>query len=82
MSRMIAVRSTTGRPIASSRFRSWRGLSSSSQAITLASQALAAALASCHLARAEVGVRVRHVAALHQLADDRHAGGAQQLAEL
>ena len=34
------------------------------------------------LARAEVGVRVRSVAALHHLADDRHAGGAQQLSQL
>ena len=34
------------------------------------------------LARAEVEVRVRLVAALDQLADDGDAGGAQQLLEL
>ena len=35
-----------------------------------------------HLARAEIGVRVRLLAALDHLADDGHAGRAQQLAEL
>ncbi len=34
------------------------------------------------LAGPEVGVRVRLLAALDHLADDRHAGGAQQLAQL
>ena len=35
-----------------------------------------------HLARTEVGVRVRMSAALHELADDRHPCRSQQLAEL
>ena len=34
------------------------------------------------LARAQVGVRVRLLAVLDHLAHDRHAGGAQQLAQL
>ena len=49
MSRMIAVRSTTGIPSASSRLRPWRGVSSSSHATTLASSALIAALSSSSL---------------------------------
>ena len=71
-----------GSPSASSRLRSWRGDSSSSQAITLASAAFAAALTSSSLPGPEVGVRMRLLAVLDDLADDRDAGGAQQLAQL
>ena len=82
MSRITVVRSTTGRPSASSRLRSWRAESSSSQAITFASHAAAASLRLLHLAGTEVAVGVRLLAALDHLADDRDTGGAQQLAEL
>ena len=82
MSRITVVRSTTGSPSASSRLRSWRAVSSSSQAIRFASQAGGCCLRLGDLAGAEVGVRVRVLAALHELADDGHAGRAQQLAEL
>ncbi len=51
MSRITVVRSTTGRPIASSRLRSWRAVSSSSQAIRFASQAARGGLRLGHLAR-------------------------------
>jgi hypothetical protein len=66
MSRIVAVRSTTGIPSSCSRFRSWRGESSSSQATRFASE----------------GVRVRPVPVLDRLPDDGDAGGPQQLAQL
>ena len=76
------MRSITGRPIASSRLRSWRA-----RELVVAGDQVRVALARerLHLgdlARAEIGVRVRALAALDQLADDRDTGGAQQLAEL
>ncbi len=53
MSRITVVRSTTGIPSACSRLRSWRALSSSSQAITFASHSCAALLCLVDLARAQ-----------------------------
>ena len=83
MSRITVVRSTTGRPSASSRLRSWRAR----QLVVAGDQVgvarlRRAAFASRDLARAEIGVRVRLLAPLDQLPDDRHAGRAQQLAQL
>ena len=82
MSRITAVRSITGTPSASSRLRSWRGSSSSSQATRLASASLIALLQLGELALAEVAVGVGLVAALGHLARHRDARGAQQLAQL
>ena len=53
MSRMIAVRSMTGTPSASSRLRSWRGSSSSSQATRFASASLTARFSSSSLPRSK-----------------------------
>ena len=69
-------------PSASSRLRSWRGVSSSSTTTRFASAALSSGLSSSTLPGAEVEVRVRLLALLDQLADDGDAGGAQQLLEL
>ena len=82
MSRMIAVRSITGTPVSCSRLRSWRGSSSSSQAIRFAFDSCDRALQLLDLALAEVVVRVGLAPALDQLARDRDAGGAQQLLQL
>ena len=73
MSRITAVRSITGTPSSFSRLRSWRGLSSSSQATRFASAAADERLDLLDLARPEVEVGVRLVAPLDQLADDRDA---------
>ena len=82
MSRMIAVRSTTGTPTACSRLRSWRGSSSSSHGDQVRPRVGDRALQLVQLALAEVGVRIWMLAALDQLAGDRDAGGAQQLLQL
>ena len=82
MSRMIAVRSITGTPSSCSRLRSWRGSSSSSQAIRFASLSCDRLLQLSELALAEIAVGVGPRAALGQLARHGHAGGAQQLVQL
>ena len=76
------MRSTTAIPSVGSSVRSWRGESSSSQAITFASSVGRERLELLELAGAEVAVGVRLLAVLDELADDGDAGGAQQLAEL
>ena len=76
------MRSITGTPSSSSRLRSWRGSSSSSTATRLASASFTACFSSVELAAAEVAVGIGALAALDHLAGHRHAGGAQQLAEL
>ena len=82
MSRMIAVRSITGMPSAASRLRSWRGESSSSTGDEVGVRRGELGLQLLDLARAEVGVRVRVIAALDELPDVGDAGGPQQLAQL
>ena len=66
-----------------SRLRSWRArqLVVAGDQVGVA-RSRASALASVDLAGAEVGVGVRLLAALDQLPHDRHAGRAQQLAQL
>ena len=76
------MRSSTGMSSSSSRLRCWRGVSSSSATTTFASASLSSGLELVDLARAEVVVRVRLVALLHQLADGGDTGGPQQLLEL
>ena len=82
MSRMIAVRSITGMPSASSRLRSWRGSSSSSHRDEVGVGLLHGLLQLHELAAAEVAVRIGALAALDHLAGHGHARRAQQLAQL
>ena len=82
MSRMIAVRSITGTPIASSRLRSWRGSELVVAGDHVRAGALDRLLELRELALAEVDVRVGLRAVLDQLAGDRDAGRAQQLLQL
>ena len=82
MSRITAVRSITGTPSASSRLRSWRGASSSSQATTLASGALDLVLELVELAAAEVAVGIGLGSLLDHPALGCDAGGAQELSHL